>query len=126
MLEQEGSWSQSQLTQRHQAEEGMRKAQERFQRYQVLVVNPAFKEVLLEGYLGSEVEDLRDKIDTNEIYGKEDIGLRNEYLARVLLKRYLEKIATNAETAKNTLRILEDQKNVDQGSRPQESDNDWA
>ena len=126
MLEQEESWLLSQEKQKHQAQESMRKAQELHQRYQVLLTNPAFKEILLDGYLGSELIDLREKIDANEIYGKEDIGLRNEYLARIVLKRYLEKIAKNAETAKTTIQILEDQNNADQrGSEPQQPDNGW-
>ena len=91
----------------------------------MLAVNPAFKEVLLEAYLGSELQDLREKIDTNEIHGKEDVTLRNEYLARIMLKRYLDKIAKNAETAVTTLRILEEQDDVDQRSRSQDADDGW-
>lgn len=80
---------------------------------------------MLEQYLGSELEDLRDRIDQNEIYGKEDISLRNEYLARVILKKYIEKIIKNAETANTTLRILEERKNVDQGSEARQPDYGW-
>lgn len=125
MLEQETSWSQSQRTQRQQGVEAMAKAKERHSQLKVLEANSAFKGLLLGEFLGSELEDLREKIDYNELHGKVDTGLRQEYLGRVTLRRYFEKIAKNAETATVTLGIIEDRNNADQGNKPQPTDNGW-
>ena len=93
----------------------------------MLESNPAFRAIFLEKYLTSDLEDLREKIDANEIQGHEDVGLRNEYLARVILKRYITKIAEKAELATTTFRTLEERKNADQQtSGPQHTDDDWA
>lgn len=94
----------------------------------MLMVHPAFKELVLDQYLGSELKVLRKKLDEYEINGDPHPALQNDYFARVLLQRHFDNIGQDAQTAKTVLNTLEEQKDGDQGSEgsgSQDPDNGW-
>jgi len=52
--------------------------------------------------------------------------MKHEYLARVLFKKHIENIESDASTAFDTFKLLEEQENADQRSESQDDFDAWG